>query len=144
MLPKLTPNRLLAKSVEGRWKGSYCLPGHTADVVRAVTLILDILGDRIIEQFGLTCSLDYLRKTARLAAYIHDWGKANDHFQAVVRRYTIGASPQRNPMEEPQLLRHEVLSMLLAWEFRKWLQQADGDFMTALVAAGGHHLTNGR
>lgn len=143
MLPKLTPDRLLAKSVDGCWRGSYSLPGHTADVVRAVTSILEILGDRIIRQFELTCSPDYLKKTARLAAYIHDWGKANDHFQAVVRRDMAGASPQRNPMEHPQILRHEVLSMLITWEFRDWLRQAEGDFTIALVAAGGHHLKMG-
>jgi len=143
MLPKLIPNRLLAKSVEGRWKGSYSLVGHTADVVGMVTILIDILGDRLIDQFNLSCDLPYLKATVRLAAYLHDWGKANDHFQGVVRRNMVDARPRRNPMKTPQLVRHEILSLLVAWEFRDWLTEAPGHFETALVAGGGHHLKLG-
>ncbi|GAB4147259.1 MAG: hypothetical protein Fur0046_25450 [Cyanobacteria bacterium J069] len=51
---------------------------------------------------------------------------------------------RRNPLKHPQLIRHEIASMLLAWEFREWLQQCpDADFMVALAAAGGHHLKLG-
>ncbi|MGF1535574.1 MAG: CRISPR-associated helicase Cas3' [Elainellaceae cyanobacterium] len=144
MLPKLKPNILLAKSFEpGQFRGSYTLAGHTADVVNSVTTIVDTLGDRLIEQFGLTCSFAKLRATARLAAYLHDWGKANDHFQGMVRFRMDGASPQRNSQHFPQMYRHEVISASLAWEFRDWLSQGEGDFYTALVAAGGHHLKLG-
>lgn len=137
MQPKLEPDLLLAKSFQsGAWKGSYGLVGHTADVVNAVTTLVDTLGDRLIEQFALLCTLSYLKQTARLAAYIHDWGKANEHFQMVVRH-------KRNPLNEPQMIRHEVASVLLAWEFREWLEQSEGDFLTALAAAGGHHLKLG-
>lgn len=143
MPPELKPDRLLAKSVEGKWKGSYGLVGHTADVVGTVTTLVDVLGDRILLQFNLNCDVEYLRKTVRLAAYIHDWGKANNHFQGVVRNKMANASPKRNVMQAPQLVRHEMMSLLLAWDFRGWLQEADGDFQTALVAAGGHHLKLG-
>lgn len=142
-VPKLVPDCLLAKSVDGPWKGAYSLVGHTANVVRAVTTLVDVLGDRLMTQFDLGCDLAYVRSTARLAAYIHDWGKANHHFQGVVRQKMVGASPQQNPLNYPQLLRHEVVSILLAWEFRDWLQQSDGDFLVALAAAGGHHLKLG-
>ncbi|MDX2271600.1 MAG: CRISPR-associated helicase Cas3' [Cyanobacteriota bacterium] len=138
--PKLEPDILLAKSsTPGAvdWQGAYHLVGHTAAVVKSVTSLVDCLGDRLIQQFGLTCEFSTLKATARLAAYLHDWGKANDHFQMVVRH-------QRNPLEQPQLIRHEIASMLLAWEFREWLQQCpDADFMVALAAAGGHHLKLG-
>lgn len=136
MRPNLEPNILLAKSREKPWRGAYTLVGHTAAVFEAVTTLIDALGDRLISQFGLQCGFSRLRSTARLAAYLHDWGKANDHFQMVVRH-------QRNPIESPQLIRHEVASVLLAWEYREWLQQCDGDFFTALAAAGGHHLKLG-
>ncbi len=137
-LVTLEPNLLLAKSYEkGSWKGSYSLVGHTSDVVNAVTALLENLGQGIITQFGLTCSWEIFRSTARLSAYLHDWGKANDHFQMVVRG-------KRDIMQNPQLIRHELASMLLAWEYREWLQQCpDADFMTALAAAGGHHLKLG-
>jgi CRISPR-associated endonuclease/helicase Cas3 len=68
---------------------------------------------------------------------LHDWGKANDHFQMVVRG-------KRDIRKNPQLIRHELASMLLAWEYREWLQQCpNADFRTAVVAAGGHHLKLG-
>ncbi|MEB3225797.1 MAG: CRISPR-associated helicase Cas3' [Synechococcus sp.] len=144
MQPKLKPNCLLAKSFEaGHWRGSYSLVGHTVDVVNSVTTLVDTLGSRLIDQFGLTCTFEHLRSTARLAAYLHDWGKANDHFQGMVRANIPDTFPQRKYPEKQQMLRHEVLSGLLAWEFKDWLEQAEGDFITGLVAAGGHHLKLG-
>lgn len=138
MQNKLCPNILLAKSFDsGHWKGSYGLVGHTADVVNAVTALLENIGQGIINQFDLKCSWEGFRATARLSAYLHDWGKANDHFQMMVRG-------KRDIRENPQLIRHELASMLLAWEYREWLQQCpNADFLTALVAAGGHHLKLG-
>lgn len=132
----LRPKLLLAKSLEKPWKGAYTLTGHTASVVEAVTTLIDELGDGLIEQFGLHQSRETLRATARLAAFLHDLGKANDHFQAVVRKL-------KNPMENPQLMRHEALSVLLAWELREWLATGNGNLMIAIAAAGGHHLKLG-
>ncbi len=137
MLPELKqPDRLLAKSVDSSWKGSYTLVGHTADVVNAVTTLVDVLGSRLISQFNLNCDLTKLRATVRLAAYLHDWGKANNQFQDMVRG-------KRHPLNQPQMVRHEAISVLLALEFRDWLDQEDSDFFTAVVAAGGHHLKLG-
>ncbi|MFM7448902.1 MAG: CRISPR-associated endonuclease Cas3'', partial [Leptolyngbyaceae cyanobacterium] len=127
---------LLAKSKETPWKGSYTLTGHTSAVVEAVTTLLDELGNGLIKQFGLSQDVETLHATVRLAAFLHDLGKANDHFQAVVRKL-------KNPMEHPQLIRHEALSILLAWELRDWLSTGKGDLMVAIAAAGGHHLKLG-
>ncbi|NJM47991.1 MAG: CRISPR-associated helicase Cas3' [Alkalinema sp. RU_4_3] len=148
-IPILKPDILLAKSsMPGMpdWKGSCHFVGHTAAVVQSVTILVDTLQDFLIPQFGLSCSFEELRATARLAAYLHDWGKANSHFQMVVRNDLKSLEPQyrRNPMEHPQMIRHEVASALLAWDFREWLQLCpNADFMTALAAAGGHHLKLG-
>ncbi|MFZ9739899.1 MAG: CRISPR-associated helicase Cas3', partial [Prochlorotrichaceae cyanobacterium] len=49
----------------------------------------------------------------------------------------------KNPMENPQLMRHEALSMLLAWELQDWLSTGAGDVRVAIAAAGGHHLKLG-
>ena len=147
--PQLKPDILLAKSsMPGNtdWSGSCHLVGHTAAVVQSVTILVDTLKDFLISQFGLTFSFEELRATARLAAYLHDWGKANDHFQMVVRNDLKALDQQyrRNPMQHPQMIRHEVASALIAWDFREWLQQCpNADFMTALAAAGGHHLKLG-
>jgi CRISPR-associated endonuclease/helicase Cas3 len=132
----LRPKLLLAKSKETPWKGAYTLTGHTAAVVEAVTTLLDELGDGFIKQFGLSQDFATLRATARLAAFLHDLGKANDHFQAVVRGF-------KQPMDNPQLMRHEALSILLSWELRDWLSTGEGDVMVAIAAAGGHHLKLG-
>jgi CRISPR-associated endonuclease/helicase Cas3 len=138
VLNELDRYGLLAKSLDnGKWRDSAGLIGHTADVVNSVTAIIDVLGEALIKQFGLNCDFNTLRSTARLAAYLHDWGKANHHFQQVVRK-------QRNPLESPQMFRHEVISLLIAWEYKEWLEQCpDADFMIALAAAGGHHLKLG-
>ena len=82
----LRPKLLLAKSKETPWKGAYTLTGHTSAVVEAVTTLLDELGNGLINQFELPQDFETLRATARLAAFLHDLGKANDHFQAVVRK----------------------------------------------------------
>jgi CRISPR-associated endonuclease/helicase Cas3 len=148
-LPSLKPDILLAKSsMPGMndWKGSCHLVGHTAAVLQCTTILVDTLKDFWLSQFRLSCSFEALRATARLAAYLHDWGKANSHFQMVVRNdlKSLEAEYRRNPMDYPQMIRHEVASVLLAWEFRDWLQQCPhADFMTALAAAGGHHLKLG-
>ncbi|MFN4270392.1 MAG: CRISPR-associated helicase Cas3' [Thermosynechococcus sp.] len=137
--PKLCPNLLLAKSSLPRtpdWQGAHHLAGHTATVVASITTLVETLGQHLLEQFGLTkvTNINEIKATARLAAYLHDWGKANHQFQLVVR----------NKKKHPQLIRHEVASVLLAWEFREWLQQCpNADFMVALTAAGGHHLKLG-
>ncbi|HIK23218.1 MAG TPA: CRISPR-associated helicase Cas3' [Thermosynechococcus sp. M3746_W2019_013] len=152
--PKLEPDILLAKSsLPGNpdWGEDHDLVGHTAAVVKSITTLVHSLGSNLLQQFGLGdrhSSFATLEATARLAAYLHDWGKANHQFQGVVRYSLIGSnpsvSPQRNPLERPQLIRHEVGSVLLAWEFREWLVQCpNADFMTAIAAAGGHHLKLG-
>ncbi|HIK54887.1 MAG TPA: CRISPR-associated helicase Cas3' [Synechococcales cyanobacterium M55_K2018_004] len=147
--PKLKPDILLAKSsLPGNpdWKGTHHLIGHTAAVVESVTTLVDTLGSNLLQQFGSSHDFEALRATARLAAYLHDWGKANDHFQMVVRNdlTSLPAQYRRNPLQHPQMIRHEVASVLLAWEFREWLVQCpNADLMTAIAAAGGHHLKLG-
>jgi hypothetical protein len=73
--PELMPNILLAKSsMPGMkdWTGSCHLVGHTAAVLQSVTILVDTLKDFWIPQFGLSCSFEELRATARLAAYLHE------------------------------------------------------------------------
>ncbi|QLL29379.1 CRISPR-associated helicase Cas3' [Thermosynechococcus sichuanensis E542] len=148
--PTLHPDLLLAKSsLPGTpdWQGTHHLVGHTATVVASITTLVKTLGQHLQEQFALArISIETLEATARLAAYLHDWGKANHQFQRAVRYplTSLGSQYRQNPKTHPQLIRHEVASVLLAWEFRKWLTQCpNADFMVALAAAGGHHLKLG-
>src|SRR5439155_21085927 len=78
---------------------------------------------------------DRLVGIVRLAAFLHDFGKCSDHFQAMLRR----------ERQVPQLIRHEALTLWLCWPgtpLAAWLRVAvasDTDYLLALAAASGHH-----
>src|SRR5512136_1385268 len=83
--------RLLAKSLPQR--ESKTTPaskaaryaGHLALVNQSAEVLLQQLGPTIIQQLGLeSIDPDYFANTVRLGAYLHDWGKANQHFQEMV------------------------------------------------------------
>ncbi|WP_126148398.1 CRISPR-associated helicase Cas3' [Synechococcus elongatus] len=135
--PKL--RYLLAKSFQkGQpWKAIYGYSGHTAAVLESMQILLEHLGAGIHKDFALSQSLESLKQTAYLAAFLHDFGKANDHFQLMVRQ-------KRDPKTQPQLMRHEAISVLLAYGVRDWLQTCpQADVTVAIAAAGGHHLQLG-
>lgn len=139
MTPRTELPYLLAKSFqEGQpWKAIYGYCGHTAAVLESMNILLEHLGAGIHKDFALSQSLESLKQTARLAAFLHDFGKANDHFQLMVRH-------KRDPKTQPQLMRHEAVSVLLAYEVRDWLQTCpQADVPVAIAAAGGHHLQLG-
>lgn len=131
--------RLLAKS-DARPQGT--LPAHAAQVLLAAETMLAQRGEMALQRAGLATSearhaFDAL---VRFGALLHDWGKANDHFQNLVRRQT-----------KDQLVRHEALSVLLALDhppLATWLAQAPAFQGSAnawlregaAFAAGGHHL----
>ena len=157
--------RLLAKSLPQR--ESKTAPatkaaryaGHLALVNQSAEVLLQQLGPTIIQQLGLeSIDPDYFANTVRLGAYLHDWGKANQHFQEMVclksldsksadekiRNYRKKLQKSWQDHDNRQMLRHEVLSGILALRvpsFRHWLDQCpDADFMVAVWAAMGHHL----
>lgn len=128
--------RLLAKSATDL-REPHTLPGHTAMVATAAAQLLRHRGEASLRAAGLGLGLlEALERVVLLAALVHDLGKANDHFQEVVRY-------QRR--DRPQLVRHEALTLFLCWPgqpLADWLRSAveeDADYVTALVAAAGHH-----
>ncbi len=132
--------RLLAKSrKEGEpWHDSMSLPVHLADVHAAAVRVLAAAGDDQLRALGLSTE-EYgqrLRRVVRLAAAVHDLGKANDHFQGMLRR-------TRDVRTNPQGLRHEWVTVLLLRDLRDWLLPAvDGsaaDFAAVEWAVAGHH-----
>lgn len=173
---KLQFKRLLAKSFKTRQQGykptkeekkerkfaSYL--GHIALVMQSARTLTDELGESILEQLDLNVDLKRFKNTVTLGAYLHDWGKANQHFQEMIflnsidskskdekllkyRRKLQAASREHN---NRQMLRHEVISGILALEvdsFRKWLEKCgncqEDDLMVAVWAAMGHHLKIG-
>ncbi|GIW92994.1 MAG: CRISPR-associated helicase/endonuclease Cas3 [Pirellulaceae bacterium] len=131
-------DRLLAK----RWTAnapapsSVYLPGHLQDVYRTMEIVLRCTADDQLRAFGLE-SAEYLRRFRRillLAAAVHDLGKANDHFQAMIRR----------PGQTTQAIRHEWVTyyMLTRPEWSTWLKSAfdcEEDYYIALWCVSGHH-----
>ena len=131
---------LWAKS---QWPGepdhpSTRLSGHLADVLEAATRVLDATGDEQLRALGLDAQ-QYrlrLRRCVRLAAALHDLGKANNHFQDMIRRV-------RDVRQNPQGLRHEWVSILILKALKDWLAPAvdrsELDFAIMEWAVAGHH-----
>ena len=112
------------------------LPGHTISVLRSAEKLAEILSDNITRVTQCNSKkIVYWTKALLLSAWIHDWGKANNHF--------LGMLMGSNNL---QGIRHETLSFLLAADILKdWLEPV---FMAlpqwaqvgALVSVSGHHL----
>src|SRR5439155_2432512 len=97
------------------------LPGHTANVMAAAEALLDESADAQLAALGLPVARwrDRFRTVVLSAAFCHDLGKANDQFQAMLRR----------TRSEAQAIRHEALSLLIARQtpLRDWLAAALGE-----------------
>ncbi len=154
---------LLAKSFQQedgvKVKGAAKYTGHISFVMQAADVLIDKLGVSIFKQLGLeSIDFNYFANTVRLGAYLHDWGKANQHFQEMVYLKTLEKSPDakhqdyrkrilRERKSDRQMLRHEVISGILALQvpsFREWLEKCPNtNLMIAVWAAMGHHLKIG-
>lgn len=157
--------KLLAKSLRQRKpkdkerqkerKAAY-YTGHIALVMQSADILLQEIGQTILAQLKLKIPLIHFVKTVRLGVYLHDWGKANQHFQEMVYLASESLkSPEFSSYYQEiktswdshngkQMIRHELLSGILALRvptFREWLEQcADADLIVAVWAAIGHHL----
>jgi CRISPR-associated endonuclease/helicase Cas3 len=130
--------RLLAKG-QGRdepWREQMWLPAHLVDVYLAADEVLRCTADDQLRALGVAPeSVDNrFRQIVKLAAALHDLGKANNHFQEMLRRSrTI------------QGLRHEwvTIFMLTQFGFREWLRPIvaghEADWSIVLWAIAGHH-----
>ncbi|MEO0969576.1 MAG: CRISPR-associated helicase Cas3' [Cyanobacteria bacterium J06639_18] len=154
---------LLAKSFQQdddvKAKGAAKYTGHISFVMQAADVLIDKLGPSILEQLDIKhIDLGYFATTVRLGAYLHDWGKANRHFQEMVYLKTLEKSsvPKhkdyrerilRERQSDRQMLRHEVISGILALQvpsFREWLEKCPNtNLIIAVWAAMGHHLKIG-
>lgn len=129
--------RLRAKS----WVGdnpppSVFLQGHVADALRAAKELLRATLNQQLrtlhlpqEQWG-----ERLSRLVALASAVHDLGKANHQFQAMVHE----------GLTTPQALRHEWITLLILQQpgWREWLTPALGhptDWQPLLWAVAGHH-----
>jgi CRISPR-associated endonuclease/helicase Cas3 len=129
-------SRLLAKSIrnEDGPRPEETLVGHTARVMEAASVFYETLADALTTFLGgaLIC---FFKAALLTAAWLHDIGKANDHFQGMIRNH--GA---------PQGLRHETFALVVIDEclrdllapvftaYPAWYRSA------VLFAVCGHHL----
>lgn len=129
---------LLAKgtSTPDRPESEATLRGHTAMALAAAEQLLQHRGRASLLAVGLDPALEpRLRRLVLLGAATHDLGKCSDHFQQMVR----------GTRREPQLVRHEALSLWLGWPgqpLSPWLRGAvdsEEDLCLALVCAAAHH-----
>ncbi|OUL24016.1 CRISPR-associated helicase Cas3' [Nostoc sp. RF31YmG] len=159
---------LLAKSLSAqekendRARGSAKYTGHISLVMQAADVLVDKLGKSILQQLEIKdIDSDYFAQTVRLGAYLHDWGKANQHFQEMVYLKTLDPKSSDQKLlkyrkdllksskghSDRQMLRHEIISGILALQvptFRKWLEQCqNANLIIAIWAAMGHHLKIG-
>ncbi len=132
--------RLLAKSrkLNEVLTPSMLLIGHLQDVYASALRVLDATGEDQLRALGLEPGIyiDRFRRCVLLAAAIHDLGKANDHFQGML-------AGERNVLQNPQGLRHEWVSILMAQPLKEWLLPAlaasETDFSIVEWAVAGHH-----
>src|SRR5262245_14716127 len=130
-----TPQELLAKSRRNGRKVT--LEEHSCDTAKAAELIFNLekrWGRNWCRFFGiLAADRERFLLTLKVAALLHDLGKANEDFYQAV---TAFAAP-------PQTVRHEHISALILFlpQVRDWLAKnsaLDLDVITAAVLS--HHL----
>ena len=128
---------LLAKSAQDAKNPSpeQTLMGHISRVVESMDVLDDLLTPSLISLFDGQVSPESWRLSIFCAAWLHDLGKANDHFQNMIR-----------DKEFRQGIRHESLGIVVISEFLEdWLQRAwepePGWIKPAILfAISGHHL----
>ncbi len=136
----MDPNRLWAKSKrdDEDERPSMFLPHHLRDVYTAAEKILDATGDDQLAALGLNPEKyrDRFRHCVLLAAAVHDLGKANSHFQNMIRGC-------RDVRVNPQGLRHEWVTVLMLQSLKSQLLPAlnGSEIDLAIVewAVAGHH-----
>lgn len=124
---------LAKKPKEQQVKKDETLPGHTRTVLRAAQTLAEILGDAVRDSLMLSDDeFRHWKRALLAAAWLHDWGKANDHFQRMLR------SPQAR-----QGIRHEAVSLYLAYQLAGSLLSSTlpaWAYWGCMFAVGGHHL----
>jgi len=111
------------------------LIGHTSRVCQMADVLTKMLPQDVQRMLRCTeLDIDHWKKAVWLGAWLHDCGKANDHFQKMMR----------NPSFR-QGVRHETLSLVLVHELDDWLKPVWSDLpqwakCSVLFTASGHHL----
>jgi CRISPR-associated endonuclease/helicase Cas3 len=118
---------LLAKSHDG-----ITLTVHTDHVLRGCEVFFNLAGVDVLRMYRVAMDPSRFLTLLKTAALFHDFGKANDHFQAMLQTGEI-----------LQAYRHEAVSYAAMNhpEIRDWLLQklTPGEFDVVSAAVAGHH-----
>lgn len=146
--------RLLAKSVrEDNSKDSEALTlvGHLELGILAARE-MEAIAATVCRVLNLDIDPEKLIEIVAISIWIHDWGKANEDFQAFVQskskkcllKDNFGIQKIREPRAKKQAIRHELLSLILAYKVKKiweWLNSEKRKVPTsALLGVLSHHL----
>lgn len=134
------PEILLAKKPRDpkRPEPAETLVGHTEAVMEAAEYLGQMLAPHLVS--ATRCSqedAEHWKKALVVAAWLHDFGKANSHFQEKLR--TKDSSFRQG-------VRHEAVSLLMAgvelkdWLAALWNDKPNWAHCGALFAIPGHHL----
>ncbi len=129
------PPRLWAKSPLG--SAETTLQSHLEAVWESARAVLEVSGDDILSAFQLDKVRwrDSFARVVLMSAALHDIGKANDHFQAMIHKEGTVTC---------QGIRHEWVSLLLVNhpQVQKWLREglsSDLEWHAVQWAVSGHH-----
>ncbi len=128
---------LLAKSAEDPLSPlpAQTVVGHTVNVLSAADAFVSSLAAETVVLIGDSVTTSQWETAITAAAWLHDLGKANDHFQRAVRDRSFR-----------QGVRHETLGFVVAgtilddWLAPLWAKLPDWMRAGVLFAVGGHHL----
>ncbi len=134
-----TPRQLLAKTPRpGEPFERFTLVAHSRHVTDAAEAIIESVGTEALAALGLgqRSWAPILRRIVVAGAGLHDIGKANDNFLAMLLK------------KDPQLqaIRHEVVPLVLAYAndgFSRWLKALlfdDEERLLVLAIVAFHHL----
>lgn len=122
-------------------KTNQTLLAHTLDVVAGCENVIRMSGHQVCKMFRIK-DVRRFNRLLMLAAWFHDIGKANSHFQRMIKNAIRRDAGEIVPFT-PQAVRHEAISFVYLQkpEIWRWLggRFTDDDLRIVSLVVAGHH-----